>query len=306
MATRVFHGSSDYPEPSPRPVVTVGNFDGVHLGHQALLAATKRRAAQSGVPACAYTFDPSPVQILRPDVAPQRLQRIEDRIDMLMALGMDHVVVEPFNRQLAAMSPEVFASEVLLSRLQPSAMVVGWDFRFGEQRKGTCRDLQELLPCAVEQIEAVEIEGDVVSSSRIRRLLAAGQVGRIPALLGRPQQIVGPVIHGQARGRQLGFPTANLALEGVIHPPAGVYAVRARLPEGPELPGVANLGKRPTFGGRGVALEVHLLDWSGELYGVELRVDFIARLRAEQTFASPQHLVEQIQMDIEHARERLS
>jgi len=285
--------------------VTVGNFDGVHLGHQALLTATKDRANQMGVPACAYTFDPSPVQILRPDVAPQRLQRVEERIDMLRAMGMDDVVVEPFNRQLAAMTPQVFASEILLARLQPTAMVVGWDFRFCEQRKGAYRDLQELLPCPVEQVDAVEIEGDVISSSRIRRLLATGHVDRIPPLLGRPHQIVGPVIHGHARGRQLGFPTANLALEPLAHPPPGVYAVRVNLPEGPELSGVANLGERPTFGGGGVVLEVHLLDWSGELYGVEMRVNFIARLRAEKPFASPQHLADQIRMDIEHARKWL-
>ena len=147
MTTRVFHGSSSYPSPSPNPVVTVGNFDGVHLGHRSLLAATKHRALKEGVPACVYTFDPSPVQVLRPDLAPQRLQRIEDRVDALLAFGMDQVVIEPFTRDLGAMSAEAFASNVLLAHLNPTAMIVGWDFRFGHGRQvkcgGKCNDPED-------------------------------------------------------------------------------------------------------------------------------------------------------------------
>ena len=306
MTTRVFHGSSSYPSPSPNPVVTVGNFDGVHLGHRSLLATTKHRALKEGVPACVYTFDPSPVQVLRPDLAPQRLQRIEDRVDALLAFGMDQVVVEPFTPELSAMSHEQFASGVLRKRLSPTAMIVGWDFRFGHGRQGTCADLQTLLPCDVHQVHAVEIGGSVVSSSRIRRLLSRGEVEQLVPLLGRPHELVGRVIHGEARGRQLGFPTANVALQGFAIPPAGVYAVRARLPAGEALIGVANLGTRPTFNGEGLSLEVHLLDWSQDIYGEELRVEFITKLREEQQFASPQHLTAQIERDIIRARACLS
>lgn len=296
----VSHGSNAYD--GPAGVVTIGNFDGVHLGHQALLDAA--RNLKRG-PVVAYTFDPAPRDVLRPDTAPLRLQTLADRVERLHARGADHVVVEPFDRGFAAKSPADFAHGILRDRLRATAVVVGWDFRFGKGRSGDAAGLRNLLEQPVVQVDPLVSGSDPISSSRIRALIAAGEMSEASRLLGCPHEIVGVVEHGDARGRELGFPTANVCSRTPLCPAAGVYAVRVRSSVG-EHRGVANLGMRPTFSGDRFKVEVHLFDFVGDLYGTELRVQFCARIREERAFAGIDALVAQIGADAAEARTLLS
>ncbi len=281
----------------PGGVVTIGNFDGVHLGHRALLQ--RARALERG-PVLAYTFHPAPRDILRPGEGPVRIQRLEDRIASLLEAGADVVIVEPFDRDFAQLTPEEFASLVLQERLRATGIVVGWDFRFGRGRAGGADRLRRTVDIPVIQVPAVEVDGEPVSSSRIRSLLHAGEVRRAARLLGRPHVVVGEVVRGHRRGRTLGIPTANLRTTTPLVPADGVYAVRCG-----ERIGVANIGRRPTFSDMERAVEVHLVDFDGDLYGQELQVQFHERLRDEQRFPDREALVAQIHRDIAQTRERL-
>ncbi len=301
----MFRGSDQYPEPSPRPVVTIGNFDGVHPGHRSLVARAVALADEMGVPACVYTFDPAPRDVLRPDNSVPRIQSLADRVVLLGECGVDHVVVEAFTREFGGNGPAWFASEVLSRRLCASAVVVGWDFRFGRGREGTFEHLRDLMAVPVEQVCALTRSGHVISSSRIREAVKAGDVGLACSLLERPHVVVGTVVHGDARGREIGFPTANVVVDTGLVPQAGVYAVRALI-DGRWRDGVANVGVRPTFEGTDLRFEVHVLDWSGALYGQTLRVQLIALLREERSFDGVPALVEQIRRDVVAAREVLA
>ncbi len=302
MRPHIFNGSNAYTEAAQRPVVTVGNFDGVHLGHAALLARVVELARRHGAPAVVVTFDPSPVEVLRPEQPSRRLQRLSEKIAAIRAMDVDHVVIEAFDTEYAQHDARWFAMEVIGHRLGARALVLGHDFRFGRGRGGGFAELSSWLPIPVEQVAAVIADGTAVSSSRIRAALDQGDVAAAAALLGRPHRLVGTVVRGERRGHTLGFPTANVAFDARLLPPApGVYAVRTPLGGG-----AANLGVRPTFQGSELRLEVHLLDFAGDLYGTELAVDFIARLRSEQTFAGPAALVTQLHADIEAARAALA
>ena len=299
----IFAGSAAYPEPSPAPVLSVGNYDGLHLGHRHLLAQLVARASALGAPACVYTFDPPPRVVLAPQQHQPRIQSWHDKVHILGELGIDQVIVERFSRAFAQHPPEWFAAEVLGRRIQPQAMVLGYDFRFGRARAGDIHALRRLLPeMPIDQVDALEIDGGVVSSSAIRRLVASGEVANAARLLGMPHRVRGTVVGGDKRGRTIGFPTANLETDAQLLPGNGVYAVRARVDGGEWLDGVANLGERPTFGGRRFLVEVHLLDFSGDLYGHELEVSFLARIRDEQRFDGPDALVAQIRADVAAAR----
>lgn len=309
MPTTVFHGSAQYP-PTDAPVLTIGNFDGVHLGHAALLRRLVERARALGAPACVYTFEPPPRRVLQPDRCPPRILTLEDKLHHLGEAGVDQVVVEPFTRELAGRAPEWFAREVLGEHLRPRALITGYDFRFGRARAGDAALLARLLPTL--EIEAfgrvsAEVDGlaEGVSSSAIRERVARGEVHAAAQLLGRPFAVAGIVLQGDQRGRELGFPTANVEPEGELLPAPGVYAVRGVLPDGAPLPAVANLGVRPTFGGTRLALEVHLLDWTGDLYGARLRVELVQRLREERRFAGLDALRAQIAEDVRQARAQL-
>jgi riboflavin kinase/FMN adenylyltransferase len=283
------------------PVVTIGNFDGVHVGHRALVARTLEVAAELGAPACVYTFDPAPVQVLRPDKAAPRVQTLDEKLHLLDRLGVPHTLVEPFDAGFAAQEPADFARGVLLERLGARALVLGWDFRFGRGRGGTVEGIREWLDIPVLQVDAVLHDGEPISSSRIRRVVAQGDLVSAAALLGRHHVLRGKVVHGDARGRTLGFPTANIAVRTQLLPPHGVYAVNVER-NGRILSGVANLGLRPTFGPGTVGLEVHLLDWSGDLYGEDLAVSLVGRIRGERSFDSVESLTTQISKDVETAR----
>jgi riboflavin kinase/FMN adenylyltransferase len=281
-------------------VVTIGNFDGVHLGHRALLAAARQLAGGGRV--CAFTFNPSPRDVLAPpDKRQPLLQPIDERVDALLRCGADQVIVEPFDRAMAALEAADFCIEILDRRLGAAGVVVGWDFRFGHGRAGDAGVIERVLGLPVVQVGGVEVDGAVVSSSRVRRCLADGDVALAARLLGRPHDVAGVVEHGDQRGRTIGFPTANVGVTGGLVPANGVYAVRA-LVGGVVRPGVANVGTRPTFQGTGVRVEVHLFGFAGDLYGAPIRVDFIERVREERPFPGLDALVAQIRADADVAR----
>ena len=303
----VFAGSETYTAQAVPPVLTIGNFDGLHLGHRHLIRALTDAANEANAPAVVYTFDPPPRVVLTPHHRAPRIQTWEDKVAIMGELGVDHVVVETFTRDFAAHPPEWFLDVVVGQRIRPQAMVVGYDFRFGRKRSGDVDTLRTAFPeIPVTQVSPLKLNGETVSSSRIRQLVAEGAVVEASTLLGCPHRIRGEVVPGDARGRTIGFPTANLQTPAELTPARGVYAVRARCEDGRWHPGVANLGTRPTFDGHGFLIEVHLLDFHGDLYGQTLEVDFVERLRGELPFEGVNALAAQIRSDIAVAKKVLS
>jgi riboflavin kinase/FMN adenylyltransferase len=286
--------------------VAIGNFDGVHVGHQALAARAVQEARRAGGAALALTFDPHPARILAPERAPRTLLTLEQRAELLGGLGVDLVAVLPFDAAVAAMTPVEFARAILQQRLQAAAVVVGRHFRFGRGRAGDVSLLERLAPelgFHVAPVEPVILDGEPVSSSRIRKAIADGDVAAAKRLLGREPFLDGRVVRGEGRGRELGVPTANLEALNELLPAPGVYAGRVVLPgESQGRPAVVNIGSRPTFGGGALTLEAHILSFAGDLYDRSLRLHLAARLRDERRFASKQALVEQIRDDVAQAR----
>lgn len=288
-------------------VLTIGNFDGVHLGHVYLLQRVVARARDAGRPALVYTFHPTPQAVLRPEPGPVALLTLEDRVRILGEHGVDLVCVERFSRAYAARSPAWFAGSVLAQRFRPAAMFVGHDFRFGHRGSGDRDSLALLLPdLPLETVAPFTVEGAPVSSSRIRQCLADGRVDEAAALLGRPHRVRGTVVAGDRRGRLLGFPTANVLPDDILLPADGVYAVRVQVDD-QLLPGVANLGRRPTVGGGERSLEVHVIVPAGTigadaLYGTEMGVAFVKRVRDELRFPDLEALGARIAEDVAEAR----
>lgn len=293
-------------------VVTPGNYDGVHLGHRALVATARDVARQSSDPlrVVVLTFDPHPLHFVAPERAPPLLTSVERRIELLGAAGADEVVVQAFDRPFSLLSPEAFVDQILRSRLDARAVVIGPDFRFGAQRAGDVALLERFGArhgLRVVTVPPVTLDGEVVSSSHVRAALVRGEVERAARMLTRVHDLTRRVVRGQQRGRTLGFPTANLELAGLLAPADGVYAVSVRVLDGePSFAatrqiGVANLGVRPTVHG-GRSMEVHLLNFDGDLYGRSLRIGFVARLRAEQKFPDLAALRAQIARDVEAGR----
>ncbi|HET6574782.1 MAG TPA: bifunctional riboflavin kinase/FAD synthetase [Fimbriiglobus sp.] len=289
--------------------VTVGNFDGVHRGHQELVAAARRWAERVNGPAVAVTFDPPPAALLHP--RPEKavpLTTLADRAALLVDAGADHVVTLRTDAGLLSLSPEAFVEDVLLRLFRANAVVEGYNFRFGRGRAGDTKTLRELCAGAgvgFEEVPPLVVDGEPVSSSRVRAALVAGDVALAVELLGRPYRIAGTVGTGARRGRTIGFPTANLDGVPTLVPAVGVYAVRATV-DGASHPAAANVGPNPTFGDDARKIEVHLIDFAGDLYGQELAVEFVARLRDTRPFAGAAELREQLKRDIEEARTRLS
>ena len=298
---------SDYPPPEfTVGAVTIGNFDGVHLGHQALVAVARERADAVEGPAVAVTFDPPPHQVLHPDSGPPRppLTTLTDRAELLQKVGANHVVILRTNPALLALSPEAFFEDILVRQLDAKAVVEGHDFRFGRARAGTNETLRTL--CTTRGLSFAEVpqlhyRGEPVSSSRVRAAIVGGDVALAADLLARPYRIVGTVVTGAKRGRTIGFPTANLADVPTVLPGNGVYTVRASA-DGKMWPGAANVGPNPTFGEDARKVEVHLIGFEGDLYGKPVAVEFVARLRETKPFAGVQELTEQLKQDIEHAK----
>ena len=278
--------------------LALGNFDGVHLGHRALF----REAAEHGRPG-ALTFDPHPGKVLQPELAPRLITPLPRKLQLLESAGLDVVVVMPFTLAFARTPARDFEA-MLFDQARLRTLVVGTDYTYGAQRNGTVATLREAAAARgarVAVVEPVTVGGVVASSSRIREYILEGRVGAARALLGRPFDLDGAVVKGDGRGRSIGWPTANVDSHGELLPASGVYAVRVRTRDGWHA-GAANIGTKPTFGGSAVTVEVHLLDWSGDLYAEEVRVEFLERLRAERRFASVSELTAQIQRDVEEAR----
>lgn len=288
--------------------IAIGNFDGVHAGHRALIDRARALAAIHGVRSVALTFDPHPAAILSPRGAPPMLGTLDRRLELLADAGLDAVVVEPFSRELAGRAPDAFVDEILIGALRARAVVVGYDFSYGRERAGTTETLVAHGARAgldVEILAPVEVGGEVVSSSRIRGYLRAGDLPAAERLLGRRWDVDGVVVHGAKRGRAIGVPTANIETASDLPIAPGIYAVTLGA-AGQVLPGVASLGTNPTFVEDGkLVLEVHVLDWDGDLYGQRVRTTFVARIRDELKFDSVDALLAQIRSDIDAARRAL-
>ena len=295
-------------EGRPR-AVTVGVYDGLHLGHRHVISLLRRRAGElGGLESVVVTFDPHPLQVVAPEHAPLLLTGIEHRLELLAEAGLDLAAVLPFDGAMRRLTSAAFAASVLLGALHARLVVVGEDFRFGHHRTGNVASLSELGDAHGFAVEVVPLVGGQapLSSTRIRQMVAAGDVEAAAAALGRPHEVRGTVAAGDGRGRSLGFATANVEVPpGLALPSGGVYAVLAGRRGGSLEPGVANIGSRPTFGGGDQVLEVHLLGFTGDLYGSVLRVAFVTRLRDERQFDGPGELSAQIGDDIAAAREAL-
>jgi len=290
-------------------VATIGNFDGVHLGHQAVIGQLAVKAGELGLPTAVITFEPQPMEFFAPDRAPVRLTRLREKIQALRRYSVDRVLCLRFDRALADMSPQAFIDQVLLRDLGVRYLVVGDDFRFGHGRTGTFQTLVEAGARAgfqVVNMHSFRVDGERVSSTRVRAALAAGELEHAARLLGRPFRLCGRVAHGDKRGRTIGFPTANIHLHRDKAPLAGVFAVEVFGLPGEPLAGVANVGNRPTVGGTHTRLEVHLFDFNADIYGRHLAVDFLNRIRAEQRFETLDALVTQIGRDASEARSWLA
>ncbi|GIQ68595.1 riboflavin biosynthesis protein [Xylanibacillus composti] len=288
--------------------VAIGDFDGVHLGHQDVIRRALSIARQEGIASAIMTFDPHPREVLGLAGYSRYLAPLPERLERFAAMGVDRTYIVHFDEAFAKVSPERFVEEMLLP-LRIHAVIVGFDFTFGHKGKGTVDTLRELGRdrMRVEVVEPYHMEGDKVSSTLIRESLHMGNLARAERFLGRYYAIRGKVVHGEGRGTTIGVPTANVevAMPYVI-PTSGVYAVRAHV-NGELHPGVMNIGVKPTFGGTGPdVLEVHLLDFRGDLYGEELEVEFVRYLRGEVRFGSVEELVAQIRRDIGTARTVLS
>jgi riboflavin kinase/FMN adenylyltransferase len=288
-----------------RGVLAIGNYDGVHRGHLALLAALKTRAGALEGPAVAMTFDPHPLQLLRPDQFQPVLTTVSRRAELVQANGPDHVVILTTTPELLALRAGAFFDEVVCRRLAARALVEGPNFGFGHDREGDVHTLEVLSRQAGLEppliVPAVRVDGLPVSSSRVRSALLQGQVREAAGLLGRPYRLEGTVVSGQRRGQTLGFPTANLDEVPTVIPGDGVYAVRATQ-SGQAWPGAVNIGPNPTFGEQARKVEVHLIGFQGELYGKTLTVDFMERLRDTRRFSGRDQLMAQLQNDVDQAR----
>ncbi|MFS8636837.1 MAG: bifunctional riboflavin kinase/FAD synthetase [Gemmatimonadota bacterium] len=301
---------ADDPVGASRPrdaVVTVGTFDGVHRGHLAVLAELLRVARSRGERAVVVTFEPHPLRVLRPEHAPRRLTTEEEKRELLAAAGVDEVVALAFTHELASYSPRRFVEEILIGRVGMTHLVMGYDHGIGRGRAGDARALREIgaeLGFGVDVVPALEVGGAPVSSTRIRQALAAGDVVDAALALGRPYTIRGTVVRGAGRGSGLGYPTANIEVgdPDKLIPLEGIYAVQARGVDHTERDGVLHLGPRPTFAGEPPSIELHIFDFSGDLYGRRIEIAFCGRIRDVRAFSGVEELIAAMDEDAARAR----
>ncbi|MCL1926132.1 MAG: bifunctional riboflavin kinase/FAD synthetase [Syntrophorhabdaceae bacterium] len=297
QGTRVF-------SPSSKTSITIGNFDGVHLGHRELIRRTVAHAKELGLPSVVLAFSPHPIRFLRPKLRFCEVTTVREKAERMEELGIDVFVVESFDGDIGGMSPEEFARTVLCQRLRARMVTVGYNFAFGGQRTGSSEMLEELgreFGFEVDITPPLMRGGVVVSSSRIRELLIAGKAREAEELLCRPFEVRGSVGQGAGRGRLLGFPTANVMFSQKLLLLPGVYVADVKVGDA-SFRGVANVGSNPTFGGSSIGIEAHLFDFQGDLYGKEALVRFRERIRDERKFQNADELVAQIQNDVEYAR----
>jgi len=301
---RITHGFRPLGTPH---AVTIGNFDGLHLGHQAMLARLQDVARARGLPSCVLSFEPHPREFFAPEQAPARLSSLREKAECLQRMGIDRLHVFRFDRAFASLSAVAFIEQVLGTTLQAHYVLVGDDFRYGARRTGDFALLKqagERLGFDAEFLPTVEVAGERSSSTAVRQALAAGELEHAARLLGRPYSISGRVVHGDKLGRDIGFPTANIQLKHNRPPLMGIFAVELYGLNGAPLPGVASLGRRPTVKGADAVpvLEVHLFDFKAEIYGRRVRVDFLHKLRDEEKYPDLDTLVAQIRRDVVNAK----
>ncbi|MNS53137.1 Riboflavin biosynthesis protein RibF [compost metagenome] len=289
-------------------VVAIGNFDGVHCGHRRVIETAKRLAGERGLDDLVFTFVEHPRTVLRPDAPVPLLTPWAEKVERLAETGVGATIAAHFTADLAQLSPEAFVERILLGQLNAKAVVTGFNFRFGHRQAGSpelLKELGEKHGFHVEIVTPIEEDGGVVSSSRLRELVATGAIESANEMLCYPYTLTGTVIHGDKRGRTIGFPTANLEVNREkLLPAYGVYACRVTV-GGEELPGIVNIGQRPTFDPPKLMIEAHIFDWSGDIYGETIAVSLVSRIRAEQAFPSVDALIAQIKADCRVAREAL-
>ena len=297
--------AKDFGRSFKSPVLTLGNFDGVHLGHQRIFRQVIQKAHEIGGESIAYTFNPHPVQLLKPELGPFLLLPVDERLRLIGELGIDVTICARFTPEFASLRAEEFVRDILHRQIGVREVYVGQNTTFGRGREGSVSLLKEFgrkYGFTVEAVEPVEVKGALISSSRIRNLVREGDMREAAELLGHRPFLLGEVIHGFGRGsKKLGFPTANLKIDNVLVPKTGIYAVWVAY-QGETFPGVANLGWNPTFQDQKFSIEVHILKFDKDIYGQPLRMEFAERLRDEATFRGPEELIAQIKKDIEEAK----
>ena len=303
---QLIRGLYNVPEAFKGCVATIGNYDGIHRGHQRVLAQVRELAKSKRAPSLIISFEPTPLEFFRPDVAPARLTRFREKYRLLKACGLDGFLHLRFNRHFAQLSPEEFILEILVRGIAVDSLVVGDDFRFGRDRGGDFDTLSQAGAkhgFEVSRVATIESdEGTRISSSAIRSCLASGELEDAAQMLGRPYSMTGRVIRGQELGRTLGYPTANLELHRRNCPLQGIYAVRVHGVGGDPLSGVSSLGTRPTVGGETLLLETHIFDFDDDIYGQYIDIEFVAKIREELYFDSLSALTEQMHDDAAKAR----
>ncbi|NLI81422.1 MAG: bifunctional riboflavin kinase/FAD synthetase [Deltaproteobacteria bacterium] len=306
---KVFVGVQEIARSIRNPVLTIGNFDGVHRGHQALFHRVREWAEKLHGESVVMTFYPQPLKVLAPETGPPLITLHEKKLELIASCGIDVTIVIPFDREFSKISAPSFVKDILVGKIGVRALVVGYDYRFGHGRQGDIDFLRQMGDehgFFVDIVSGIRVEETVVSSTLIRQLIKDGDLREACRLLGRPYEVSGTVVTGRGRGgRLLGFPTANVRLSGQACPRPGVYAVQAEV-NGAIYGGAANLGYNPTFGDDELSLEVHIFDFDKDIYGKPISVRFIDRLRDEQRFSGMEELVEQIRKDVARAREVLS
>lgn len=300
------------PFPGERTVLTIGVYDGVHVGHRTVISQVRERAAREGAKSVVVTFDRHPLSVVRPEAAPRLLANLDQKLSLLESTGIDAVVIVPFNEAQANETPVEFVERVLVHSLAAKVVIVGSDFHFGHMRQGNVTLLREMgerhdFTCEpVVLVPRADGIDEPVSSTAIRRALAGGEIDTASRMLGRPYEVRGTVVAGDQRGRTIGFPTANVQIpNGMCMPSDGVYAGLYTRADGSEYATAINLGRRPTFYTNQEAslLEAYLMDFTGDLYGEDASVKFLAFLRSEKQFSGIDELKQQLQLDIEHARQ---
>jgi riboflavin kinase/FMN adenylyltransferase len=301
---KVVRGVENIKEPLKYTVVAIGNFDGVHIGHQSVFRQAARLAREKNGTAVALTFHPHPIKLLDPERSPRFLTKLSSKTEKIGECGIDLLAIEPFTWKIADLAAEAFIKTILVGRLKARIVIVGSGFSFGQGRKGNVKTLETMgkqLGFSVEIINPIQSEGIPVSSTRIRAFVKKGDIENANRLLGRAYSLSGTVIKGQQRGNKIGFPTANIETGDLLTPACGVYACTVRV-EGKMLSGVVNVGNSPTFNRNQLVVEAHIFDFDKQLYGKEIEIGFVRRIRSEKAFPNVDALTSQIKKDIQTAK----
>lgn len=305
----VIVGIDKYSKSLSKPVITIGNFDGVHSGHRVLFNRVKEWARRLDGHSMVMTFHPHPVEVLSPGNGPRFITAHQRKLELIAHSGIDATLVVPFSKEFAQISAYDFVESVLVRKIGVKAIIVGYDYRFGRNREGNIDFLRKLgksMDFEVDMVSGIEMDGIVVSSTTIRQLIQNGDLPEANKLLGRPYEISGTVVPGRKRGgRLLGFPTANIRMNDQVPPKLGVYVVEVEV-EGQTYGGAANLGYNPTFGDTDLSLEAYIIDFDEDIYGKPITIKFLDRLREEKRFSGIEALIEQIKKDVQKAREFLA